>query len=395
MAHSKLIKKKATNKTKKKQQPITPQEKFQHFWATIEKYQRQLVKLQQDQEALFARFQQDVLPLEHQYIQSVFDKTERLLSFADKKSLSKNQRETLFEWIEEELSRLQSYPFNSQLDMTPLVDRFISVTSQYTPPPSNEDIAQFREALDTKFDFSYAFSDDEISEMIRNPDKLQAALEQLSQEWHSRNQQDSAFDAEEDDDDWQESEYAETDGEESKRTAASTDGNLLDTKHITLLYRRIAKALHPDREQDPAEKEKKHHLMTMLSKAKQEHDIWTLLTLYHQYVDASFAFDESTIPSINTLLESRVNTLKNALADQKHDPSLPGMVWQEMGAATAKTREKKIAEHQRYLRESTAIELAQTQSLRSLAVLKQYLAERNEDDNMDFLMDLFDQDYRF
>ncbi|MFP9227662.1 hypothetical protein [Pectobacterium cacticida] len=395
MAHSKLIKKKVTNKTKKKQQPITPQEKFQHFWATIEKYQRQLVKLQRDQEALYARFQQDVLPLEHQYIQSVYDKTERLLSFADKKSLSKKQREMLFEWIEEELSRLQSYPFNSQLDMKPLADRFISVASQYTPPPSNEDIAQFREALDAKFDFSSAFSDDEISEMIRNPDKLQAALEQLSQEWHSRNQQDSAFNAEEDDDDddWQESEYAETDDEESKR-AASTDCNLLDTKHITLLYRRIAKALHPDREQDPAEKEKKHHLMTTLSQAKQENDIWTILTLYHQYVDASFAFDERTIPAINTLLENRVNALKNALADQKHDPSLPGMVWQEMGGATAKTREKKIAEHQQYLRESMANELAQTQSLRSLTVLKQYLAERYEND-MDIFMELFDQDCRF
>ncbi|WP_225087395.1 hypothetical protein U1R68_14670 [Pectobacterium colocasium] len=358
MAHSKLVKKKVVKKVDKAAPPQTPQEQFQFYWLNIEKYQKKIDKLKKNQADLFSDFQRELLPYEHDYMQAVYNKTARLLSFAEKKSLGKGDREDLFHWIDEELSRLRNYPFNSHLDIDKLSDQFFALNAlhQKDEPPLEEQLDFVRDVLEERFSFVEELSDDELLDMMKDPNKMREKIEEYIQH------HESDF-------------FSDSDEQDEDESTPPTD-SALDLNHLTQLYRKIAKVLHPDREQDSDEKEKKHHLMVILSQAKKDNDIWTILNMYHKYVDVSFNFDSQVIPAINALLKNRMEAIKNQLKEQEHDPSLSGMIWQELGAASQKTREKKIDQHRQNLLESIKIEKTQTAHLRSLTVLKECLRER-------------------
>ena len=55
---------------------------------------------------------------------------------------------------------------------------------------------------------------------------------------------------------------------------------------IARLFRRLARVLHPDRERDEGRKRDKHRLMSECLRAREAHDIDTLLSLYTAHVGA-------------------------------------------------------------------------------------------------------------
>ncbi|MBS9426876.1 hypothetical protein [Photorhabdus akhurstii] len=359
--HKQLKKRKSSGQ----QIPKTPQQQFKAYWKSIEKYQLKIAKLQQQQDALFIRFQQEVLPIEHQYIQSKYDKTARLLSFADKKSLGKNQRGELFFWIEEELDELCHYPFNENLDLNKLTDHFSNLNAlkeHETPTP--EQMADIRQTFGEYFDFNEEISDEELLDMMKSPEKMRATIEQRFQ---------------------RESEhfYDEYDAEEtSDFDPAAEDQKKLDSlfksQEVSQMYRKIAKLLHPDREQDLDEKKKKNQLMVQLSQAKKDNDVWTIINMYHTYIDPTFSFNSRDISDINKLLKARIDILANELNQLKKSDSLPGIVWSTLGGNTSKIIENNLREHCKKLRQNIENETQQRESLRSLTVLKSHLAERRD-----------------
>lgn len=76
------------NTTSTPQHQLTGHQKRYHdHQATIEHLQQDIARIRHQQVVIVARFMQEVLPLEHQYLRTVYAKTSRLLSFAGKKSL--------------------------------------------------------------------------------------------------------------------------------------------------------------------------------------------------------------------------------------------------------------------------------------------------------------------
>ncbi|MBS9431244.1 hypothetical protein [Photorhabdus hainanensis] len=359
--HKQLKKRKSSGQ----QIPKTPQQQFKAYWKSIEKYQLKIAKLQQQQDALFVRFQQEVLPIEHQYIQSKYDKTARLLSFADKKSLGKNQRGELFFWIEEELDELCHYPFNENLDLNKLTDHFSNLNAlkeHETPTP--EQMADIRQTLDEYFDFNEEISDEELLDMMKSPEKMRATIEQ-----HFQRESKHFYD-----------EYHAEDADDfnpAEENQKKLD-NLFKSQEVSQMYRKIAKLLHPDREQDLDEKKKKNQLMVQLSQAKKDNDVWTIINMYHTYIDPTFSFNSRDISDINKLLKARIDTLANELNQLKKSDSLPGIVWSTLGGNTSKIIENNLREHCKKLRQNIENETQQRESLRSLTVLKSHLAERRD-----------------
>ncbi|MCA6219944.1 hypothetical protein [Photorhabdus antumapuensis] len=345
--------------------PKTPQQQFKTYWTSIEKYQLKIAKLQQQQDKLFMRFQQEVLPVEHQYMQSRYDKAARLLSFADKKSLGKNQRRELFSWIEEELAELCTYPFNENLDLNKLTDHFSNLHAfKEEEIPTPEQMAEIRQTFGEYFDLNEEISDEELLDMIKNPEKMRSTIEQRfqreSEHFHDE------YDAEE-----------TTDFDPAAEDQKKLD-SLFKSQEVSQMYRKIAKVLHPDREQDLDEKKKKNQLMVQLSQAKKDNDVWTIINMYHKYIDPTFSFNSRDISDINKLLKARIDILANELNQLKKSDSLPGIIWRTLGDETSKAIENNLREHCKKLRQNIENEIQLRESLRSLTVLKSYLAERRD-----------------
>ncbi|MES2199583.1 MAG: hypothetical protein V4489_05410 [Chlamydiota bacterium] len=98
----------------------------------------------------------------------------------------------------------------------------------------------------------------------------------------------------------------------------------LQKKGLNSLYKRLAKAFHPDLELDPKKKTEKESLMKQLTLAYEENDLHTLLSLEMQWMKKA---DELQIqPSsdqlnhYNKILQDQVSTLKKDIANVIFEP---------------------------------------------------------------------------
>lgn len=58
--------------------------------------------------------------------------------------------------------------------------------------------------------------------------------------------------------------------------------------------------------------------MVQLSKAKKDNDVWTIINMYHKYIDPTFSFNSRDISDINKLLKARIDILANELNQLKN-----------------------------------------------------------------------------
>ncbi|WP_213991508.1 hypothetical protein [Sodalis sp. dw_96] len=378
-----------------KTRPVTkphlsdPQQQFQAHWATIDRLQREMVIKQQRQEVVLARFRQEVLPVEHQYVQALYDKILRLISFADKKTLGKYNREALFSWIDEELDELFHHPFNEQLDLEALRQQFSALNEMPDDEPTPDEIDRFRQYVKEQYGSDGKLSDAELAEMMVDPEKMFTTLERLFPD------AESIFDDDDDDDDDEDNDADhdhandtdhDDDADDEKASGGGTDRTIDNAQHtldgllrspeVKKMYKKLANILHPDREQDPEKKNEKHLLMVQLSKAKKNHDVWTILELYHRYSDPDFRFGQAEIPAINALMQRRIDTLTAELAETENPSSLSGMIWEKFGAKTTKAIDNKFRKHNEKLHQLLEQQVQEREQLRSLAALKIYLAPR-------------------
>ncbi|MEA9391434.1 hypothetical protein SJI19_12910 [Acerihabitans sp. TG2] len=360
MAQHKLVKAKPIPKPN----IMDLQQQFQAHCATIEALQLTIATQQQQQETLMARFRQEVLPIEHQYIQSVYDKITRLLSFTAKKSLGKYDREALFSWIEEEFDELFQHPFNEKLDLDALRKQFFAVNKVRDIEPAQDEVDDFRQHVIDQYGTDGDLSDKELVEMMIDPEKLFNTLNRLLREPQDDNGHDNANSA------------STHDTQERLDEAQQTLDCLLKSKEMNKLYKKLANILHPDREPEPAKKEEKHLLMVQLSKAKKNHDVWTILGMYHQYVDPTFHFSQTDMPAINAQLQNRIDALTAELAGITDPYSLPGMILEKFGGKTARSIDNKFKKHSAQLQQMIKAQTQQCSELRSIAMLKRYLAPR-------------------
>ncbi|MBI3311192.1 MAG: hypothetical protein HYZ77_08055, partial [Serratia liquefaciens] len=168
---------------------------------------------------------------------------------------------------------------------------------------------------------------------------------------------------------------------------------LFGTSAAGRMYKRLAIMFHPDREMDEAAKQDKHHLMVQLAQAKKNHDIWTILSLYQEHIDPNGGVEEKDLPAINQLLAEQVEILKIKYRQMEYscDP-LTSLIWSKFGKnSPQQSLDKKLAHHAKELQNSIEEERLTLVQLTSLKVLKQYLAERAEEDDydMEFLTKLF------
>ncbi|MGL4724662.1 MAG: hypothetical protein ACRCWW_09200 [Scandinavium sp.] len=336
-----------------------PQQQYHSHQATIDRLSEEIATHRQRQEAITTRFMQEILPLEHQYLQARYDKAIRLLSFADKKSLGKYDREALFVWIDEELDELFHHPFNERLDLDALRRRLHDISNALQNKPTHDELSDFRQELREVFGDDRALGDDELAKMMDDPGSIFDTMQRLFGE---------ATDAD-GGDFFDETTFSE----EDDCSPQASPETMLKSAEITRMYKKLASQLHPDREPDPAKKAVKNDLMVTLSKARKENDIWTIVEMFRRHIDADYRFSDTELPGINALLEHRIQALKSELSDLNLPHSLPGMIWEKLGGKTERTINNRFKKHSEALQRMTAEQNQQRITLRSLSVLRLHL----------------------
>ncbi|WP_238138531.1 hypothetical protein [Aeromonas salmonicida] len=123
---------------------------------------------------------------------------------------------------------------------------------------------------------------------------------------------------------------------------------LFSKSSLKQLYRKLALALHPDREQDPAKQQEKTRIMGELSHAWEHKEMFTLLQLAHTHLpESENLLSEENLAYINPMLKRRLRELE--LDYYRGPDGLMRAVLHKFKQSSKKKTDFAFTDHQAYL----------------------------------------------
>ncbi|MEZ9254094.1 hypothetical protein AB4139_12360 [Vibrio cyclitrophicus] len=352
--------------------------KLNQLWEDVEKKQRRIERYQAKLDDFYHDFKASTEKQERAVCRATEKWIHRLISFIPRKTIKGPQREALYDWIQEELTILESNPFNP-VDSIALRESF---NQALLALPSNkadvdvmteDQIEAFREEMFMMLGYELDISNDELMAMVKDPQKfhdyLQSVMAEKSQEEH----------AAEDDIDWGDEDFfsqANDDNHFEPSHHQASDA-LYSDKQITKLYRQLAKQLHPDKETDEEKKSEKSALMQQLSQAKKDKDVVALFMLAQQHLpDHEMVMDEDMLERLKMTLTEKIEQLNLDYQDLKHGGDIKNIIWQRFGGGNKASRQKGLREYREHLKKESQELLAQSQEIKTVKQMQERLKKR-------------------
>ena len=359
---------------------------FHRQWKELEKVQTKLEKHVSAQNVIFERFTEHLEPLERQQCDLIFQLAERLVGFTARKSFTDWQREELHDWLHELITYLESNPFRGEMEIGPLYQQIQANTSMHMDEEMLDAQCEFLRQL-LLAECGHCPDDPaELLDMVKNPEKLQAYL--LSAAHGDVAEDDESLDdifAEDDPVADEEHFYQDVEQDAYDHARACQDKEQVDRvealfkkSSLKQLYRKLALVLHPDREQDTALQEEKTRLMSQLSHAWENKDMFTLLQMAQTHLpETENVLSEENLAVINPILKQRIRALE---WDCRRRPEgLMGVVLHRFWQSSKIKTERAFAEHQEYLQSDIRSLTHLITTIGCLKSLKPFLAERRDE----------------
>lgn len=358
-----------------------PSSTLSSLWIKIEKHQKRNANFTKKRSKLFEQFKQQAQPAEQKLADAITAQVEHLIRFLSKKSLTDKQRNELLGWVSDDIDYLATHLFSEGIDVADLREQINTeltlLTESLDQAVDEESIVELANMLDEMFDGEMQFNREELIEIIKNP----ALIQEHVQRFHEKMNEEEI---EKDDD----SEEFEQGFEEdfdyqynrsfSKRNSKEELGileKLFKGSQLNKMYKRLAAKLHPDKESDATKKAIKHDLMQQLATARENKDVFTLLTLYHEHIDDdSFNFDAETLAAIEALLSKKVSELNAELKALKSADTPEAIVWEHFHGRSNKITTENIVIHAERLEDEV---MSINQFIVSTSTLKALKTELN------------------
>ena len=358
-----------------------PSSTLSSLWIKIEKHQKRNANFTKKRSKLFEQFKQQAQPAEQKLADAITAQVEHLIRFLSKKSLTDKQRNELLGWVSDDIDYLATHLFSEGIDVADLREQINTeltlLTESLDQAVDEESIAELANMLDEMFGGEMQFNREELIEIIKNP----ALIQEHVQRFHEKMNEEEI---EKDDD----SEEFEQGFEEdfdyqynrsfSKRNSKEELGileKLFKGSQLNKMYKRLAAKLHPDKESDATKKAIKHDLMQQLASARENKDVFTLLTLYHEHIDDdSFNFDAETLAAIEALLSKKVSELNAELKALKSADTPEAIVWEHFHGRSNKITTENIVIHAERLEDEV---MSINQFIVSTSTLKALKTELN------------------
>lgn len=345
-------------KNRKQKNKPTNEDKFQTLWRRIEK-QKKLNENRQDELNLFTRrIESDIGEPERKLVSIELVKIQKLIEFFSRKSLSQWQREELLHLIQTNFSLLDANPFSDSSATNSLKGEFYTLFEHWYPEEEDDDYH------DSLLKTPKAENTSSEEDLFANVGEQSAGIDDdpINANKNSANEQI-------DDDEFDDKDRAEE--EKIKKI-----NKLLKRSSINSMFRRVAKVLHPDKEQDEQKKEEKHQLMTSLIEARDKNDIPTIFAMYAEYVgEMPEDLAKEDIENINILLNYQLKQLKQDYDSAPYQDPKTAMFFDMFQAKTEKGILKNIRARKKDITASIHASKRFLSRITSLSKLKPVLEE--------------------
>ncbi|MCG9657950.1 J domain-containing protein [Vibrio mediterranei] len=350
--------------------------KLNQLWEEVERKQRRNERYQTKLDNFHLEFKAHAEPQEHAVCLATEKWIHHLISFIPRKTIKGSQRETLYDWIDEELNILEANPFNptNTIELRQAFDdMLLSVTQSAPASMTEEQLDDFREEISMMLGDELNISNEELLEMVEDPRKFYDYLQALMAEK-------DAFQSEEEEDiDWGTDDFFSQDNEPANSRSPYTEDSqaLYSDKQMTKLYRQLAKQLHPDREPDENKKIEKSALMQQLSQAKKDKDVVALLLMAQQYLpNHEMIMDSTMIERLQATLEEKIRQLNREYQELQHGHDLKSIIWQKFGGGNKAKRERGLQQYRATLEREAKELLEKCQDVKTVKQLQVHLKAR-------------------
>lgn len=368
------ITKKKNNKKKRKKQ-LSAEEKFQRQWARVQNFQKSNAKLRQEVTDFCQKVSQKIETKERLLCTAIILQTECLIHFVSKKTLPEYQREELVFWIERNLEEMVANPFLDHKDVMPLVTKL-------SEQLKNHEQNQFK-----KWKKKYAVIENDALDSDDHSIDEEVKVKEENANTEDKSDFDDFFAADDDldidnvfDEFFQEFFQEERSHfeklAEKEREESNALSKLLKSTSVNKLFRRVAKALHPDLEQNEAIKEEKHTLMAELVEARDNKDIVKIITMYTEHVgEAPLDLFNGDYDKMTLLLKHQVKCLEQEKHDILEENPTQAAIYYGFHASSEAKVKQKIDQHLEELKDRTCSIQKMTGQLTSLKKIKPILQQ--------------------
>lgn len=362
------------------QSTISKKSKLNQLWLDIDKKRQRNQRYQAKLDKFYHQFKASVEISEHAVCVAAEAWIGHLISFIPRKTIKGAQREALYEWLHEELSILESNPFNpvNTKALREAFNQALLADSSNHPVPDDipeAELEAFREQLEMMIGDEVTLSNQELLEMVREPHKFQSYLEELlARKIAAESEQEEEMD-------WGAEDFFS--GEKSchqyDAPPASASKTLYSDKQMTKLYRQLAKQLHPDKEIDATKKAQKSALMQQLSQAKKDKDVVALLLMAQQYLpEHEMVLDVQLLARLEATLKEKIAQLNQEYQELRYGDDLKSIIWNDFGGGNQASRQKHLTQYRHRLQQETKELHQQCQEVITVKHLQQHLKQRVE-----------------
>lgn len=315
-----------------------------------------------------ARFESLIKPLELEYTKGVYNQCDVLIEHYQKSSLDTAELSLLGLWITEHQSTLGEHPFAQHLPLEALYRRWQQVLTDGDT------------AID-KHLASFAASSHEKTQAKNDVYNDSAGNKHFSEQAPGTQQKESDSGAQ----DFDEQTINPHRKNHNKANTASTPGHRKASKElesvlsVEKIFRKLAHALHPDREQEEHKKIEKDQLMRLCLEARDSNDLAALLMLYEQHVDKIDSLLKDTdLSQLEILLKKEIAELQAERVQLQSSGTLQAQILERYRSDNASETDRRFADHEKKLKERLVFIEQQTAELQTQKGLLQALTKRRE-----------------
>lgn len=341
--------------------------RFEKLWAQLEEKQQRQTTFDREVDRARSWIQTELAQQRNVYKTLLIKQTERLISHLAKKSLAKWQRAVLGSWIEENFKHLEA---NGASELPGMVRRY------YTAKLSGLSNAE-RAAIEEYYDES-------IEDIVAGFDQMDSGPQEGDID------DDEIADSNADDDHQDRAEESVHEPEESfadkmRAHERKQKRKVFDKSLVNKLFRRTAKALHPDHEQDSEKREQKQALMKTLLQARKAGDVALIFQMYREHVDsATIEIDLPDLQPMVDLLVQQIADLDEQFFHKSRESAIHEWVSNRLLGQTDRGQLDALAELKKDLDDDINRVKRLFPHLGSLAKLKPLLEERYEMEGIGF-----------
>ncbi|MGB5454849.1 MAG: hypothetical protein WBO16_17440 [Gammaproteobacteria bacterium] len=333
------------------------QARFDRLQQQLQKQQKLNQKFRAELDELVTIYHTEVSQMDRELVTPLTQLAAKLIDFYSRKSLSQWHRDELGEWVVENITRIGHVEANSAEELYKRFREVVAGQMGMNDAELDEEMRRQDEAFETSEDTESVFDADDPQEDMFGFDEL---FEEGTAD------EDFFYDH-------------ETSSREAKDTKERRQ-RLVDGTWVRNLFRRAAQALHPDREQDPEQRQARERSMQQLLVARKQGDIMTLLHLYSEHADGGeLVLAKQEMTSACELLEQQLDELRAEKAELIYQHPLHMLVHDLFYSSSRKIREKRIRAWKQDLKAESERILNLVEELRNLKVLKAVLEERREE----------------